>query len=319
MEHDFDIASNTDIFDLIQTYANNLQCIIVCSKWKCMIMQKSVRCDVCKKITKVYNTDIWSTDIDDVTCHMYPHYKDKCEILNVNINDIKPLKIILEKLKDFQEIKLQFNSNKTMDIIAISVPMTIHFHLKSNYFAKFIIKSEFIAMTVNVDNINTSIKYFDEGDMINLSIIDVKEYKNRKYIKMKSNNMEYKSFVSNTDLYVATENIINNSYVIIDPTKILRMFENYEVVKIKYSEKGFLFVWGHYLDSMRLIYNDIQHTRKENKFAFKSKFTKIYLSIALNSEKLSDQIKLYIHNSDLLYFGYDIEDFGNVVTFLKPE
>lgn len=67
---EFDIASNTDIFNLVLVSANNLQCIVVCKKWTQIILQECAICSTCNKITKIYTTDIWSTDDNDVTCHL---------------------------------------------------------------------------------------------------------------------------------------------------------------------------------------------------------------------------------------------------------
>ena len=53
-----------DIFNLVMKYANNYHSIIVCKKWYDIIIKNCVICSTCKKIVKMYETDLWTSDND---------------------------------------------------------------------------------------------------------------------------------------------------------------------------------------------------------------------------------------------------------------
>jgi hypothetical protein len=57
------------IFKYIQYESITL--LLVCKHWQTTILEQSTICITCKKVTKIYDSEIWKTYTDDGMCHGY--------------------------------------------------------------------------------------------------------------------------------------------------------------------------------------------------------------------------------------------------------
>lgn len=258
---------------------------------------------------------------------MHPHYKDKYEILTVTILDIKPLKNVLKNLKYVSdEIELSFNysdQDKSMNIFADNVSIKMYAILKSDYFTKFVSKTKNIIVRVNIGESICGLDYFDNNCEVNLSIIV--DNKSRKYLRLKSENTEYKYELldDRNDVYLTYSQkiICNDSYVLINSANFLKKLQDFSKIAwgitIKYSEKGFIFECNSKSEFIQIKYDDVKFPKEGNIFALESVYNIKNLMHVINCGELSTNVKMRMQ-SDRLCIRYDIGNFGKVVTFLKP-
>jgi septum formation topological specificity factor MinE len=82
-----------NILKYIQT--PSIPLLLVCKHWKTTILEKSIICPTCKKITNIYDNVLWITDKDDDFCHGYYDTLERYKILKIMLKDrYKFLKMI---------------------------------------------------------------------------------------------------------------------------------------------------------------------------------------------------------------------------------
>jgi hypothetical protein len=85
-----------DILNLIFNYEPNYYCLLTCKNWYNIIMKHVVICNECHKIIKMYDQNLWITDVDDNLCHGYYGDLEKYKILK---------EMIKKDLRFFSKIK----------------------------------------------------------------------------------------------------------------------------------------------------------------------------------------------------------------------
>ena len=160
------IFNKTDITNIV-TFSR------VCNFWYDIIMLKSIRCDKCNKIIKLYGIDLYTTDVYCLMCHGKPLNAGKYEILNYKIQNIKMLHTIVNFL-DVGDLYMSFDRNsmklKQRNIsiarcieIAILIKLDIYTH-KTDQINLHINNTQ-IRQLINLDNIQTSeISIYNESD-----------------------------------------------------------------------------------------------------------------------------------------------------------
>ncbi len=184
---------NDDVLNLILSFTQNPECVIVCKIWYDIIIKNSSKCLKCKKIIKMYDYVIWKTDEDDDLCHMHALHKDTYKILDVVITNILPLKNLFEKISIFApELPIYMNfiymgfSKDDSSIVIRAEDETCRFiekNCKPQYFNSFIGKSTEMIANINVLELYNFISSFDINEIFLFRI------NNKKQLEIKVQNL----------------------------------------------------------------------------------------------------------------------------------
>lgn len=306
-----------DVFNLLLSYVNNPQCVLVSKEWSRIIMQQSKICTTCNKITKMHNHEFWSTDPDDVTCHMHAHYKSTYKILDVAIVDIYPLKKIFDKLKKLglTEVTLEFKCDKSIYINILNAAKSILLNatLKANYFNKFISKTKNVMVAVEVQQIINLMKCLDNNCEISLIVT------NDHNLKIKSYNTECNVRLMDLPLHKfpipSTQfdaSVTINSKKIIAICNNLSRIDKYATIELFKNKVFFSCQNG---PSSIKIESDAEN---KTNILVKNQHESHNLLYAINSEGLSNEVKLWIKKDFPLCIEYGIKEFGKMTIFVVP-
>ncbi len=179
---------NDDVLNLILSFTQNPECVLVCKKWYNIIIKNAKLCSKCNKITKMYDYDIWQTDDDDLVCHMHALHKDTYKILDVEITNILPLKNLFEKmikLMPKMSAFIHFTTNIYNHIAIYTIEKRHEFIDETSsvkFFNDFIGKKKNIVVEINVFELYNFINTFDNNEIFLFSINN----KNNLEIKIKN-------------------------------------------------------------------------------------------------------------------------------------
>ncbi len=162
---------NDDVLNLILSFTQNPECVIVCKIWYNIIIKNSSKCLKCKKIIKMYDYVIWKTDKGDDLCHMHALHKDTYTVANVVITNILPLKNLFEKILMFAPKMPTY-----MNFISLFGDNSIFIRAKdescefidenydTKYFNKFIVKNTEAVANINVLKLYNFINSFNNDE-----------------------------------------------------------------------------------------------------------------------------------------------------------
>ncbi len=186
---------NDDVLNLILSFTQKPECVIVCKKWYNMVIKNSPKCLNCNKITKMYDYCIWQTDDDDLVCHMHALHKNTYKTLDVEITNILPLKSLFEKmlvLMPKMSAFIYFITTSRNYIIIYSKEKEYEFIDENSlmeFFSKFIGKTKNIIVEINVLELYNFINTFSNNEIFLFSVNN----KNNLEIKIKNSMYKYKS------------------------------------------------------------------------------------------------------------------------------
>lgn len=164
-----------DVLNVILSYTQQPECVLVCKYWYNLIKQNGHTCLKCKKITKIYDHDIWTTDTYDKMCHLNSEHYNKFIHSCVDLVDITLLKNVMKKLvKLFSEINIIFENENDKQFIRIKELSydksdLIDIKFNENYFDKFICRKNKIIIGVNAKRFNNYLNNFSDNTKVRLS------------------------------------------------------------------------------------------------------------------------------------------------------
>ncbi len=184
---------NDDVLNLILSFTQNPECVLVCKKWYNIIIKNSSICSECKKITKIYDYVIWKTDEGDDLCHMSALHKDTYKILDVVVTNILPLKNLFEKISIFAPelpiymnfIYMGFGEDDSYIIIRAEDENCrfIEENCDKQYFNDFIGKSTEMIANINV------LEFYNFINSFNINEIFLFRINNKKQLEIKAQNV----------------------------------------------------------------------------------------------------------------------------------
>jgi hypothetical protein len=311
----------------------------VCKLWYNTYLQNSIICNQCKKFIKVYDTQLFVTDSDDVSCHLHPLYCKKYEIATAVITDSKTF---IDILKEFNtnlyignDITIAFINKNDETHIRINLRYTNYgnslIDLKCNRsdVSKILCKKMRAFVTVDFENFYTMISNFSHSQPLELSIIHNNESKD-----LSNNKLLVK--VSNQEIGAITKYVEQDKKNIKDvyffdliydvkitmkltefSTLCLNTINHGSIMKIKCSKNKVVFSVNNLKTSyVPNINNDIINLDYNLPSIGKFALSKI---IKFNKcGKLSDKIILYLTNKELI-LQYNIDSFATFAVSISNE
>ncbi len=278
-----------DVLNLILSYTQYPECALVCSNWHKLIKQNGHICVKCNKITKMYDYDIWISDVYDKKCHMNLMLRIRILHFAMLTNTLNQL----ETLVDYCHMVFD-NDKKMITIKEFTKDKEIIFmQFGESTFEFLMCKKNIIIISVNIKEFNAYLNCFKYDGNLHLSIYnDTKSAP--KYLNISANNKILKYRLPNIN-YVDI-NIPDYEY---DATCTMRIKDFISICK-SFSE-------------------NVNITCSVNKISFKSNNAKYTVP---TQEEIDEKISIYncnLQNLSSYNCVFDTHSNHNVNISLKKD
>ena len=123
----------SDIFDYIFIKCDIMdihEFLFVCKEWKNIIMAKSIKCNVCNKIIKVYDTVLYISDNYCLMCHGRSIHNESYLAAQYEIQNIKTFQTVINLLNNIAQKLIIYITMDTMIITNIHAFNFCHIYIK---------------------------------------------------------------------------------------------------------------------------------------------------------------------------------------------